>query len=336
MADFQSVPLTGHKIKSKRSCEVSPAYFLLAAALGKDQPVWAVEFLMCLCSLEREWGWGSVPGGAPQLHQGRNKGRGLGLRAVSGHSGLPQIQGANCNKFIRSACETVQRLPEQRILWNSENLVVTLSLAANISLHNLFQGAVYFSTSFWATLSVVSFRVTSVRALVFIRKKDVFFCVVVILVCSAGGQKKRCSLPQLPSVQQCLWLDSQPAYLSKTKVWLFCMKVILCASWHCKSTFPWQSSNYAERWSSACSPPTSAFSSCPQLFQLKVPACLCLHVSPSTGFPLLASSVPLASECSWSLRAVNCWQHFCVHIPHGPKAGSPASRFCEICQTPTP
>lgn len=293
MADFWSVPLTGHKIKSKRSCEVSPAYFLLAAALRKDQPVWAVEFLMCLCSLEGEWGWGSVPGGAPQLHQGRNQGRGLGLRAVSGHPGLPQIQGANCNKFPRGDCENVQGLPEKRILWNPENLVVTLSVPTNIYLRNLFQGAVYFSTSFWATLSVLSFRVTFVRTLVFIRKKDVFFSVIVILVCSAGGQKTRYSLPQLPSVEQYFWVDSKPVYLSKTKVWLVCVKVMLCASWHCKSTFPWQSSNYAERWSSTCSPPTSAFSSCPQFFQLKSPACLCLCLSPSTDFPLLVSSALL-------------------------------------------
>lgn len=209
-------------------------------------------------------------------------------------------------------------------------------LCLQTSIYIPIQGPVYFSTSFWATLSVLSFRVTFVRTLVFIRKKEVFFSVIVILVCSAGGQKTRYSLPQLPSAEQYFWVDSKPVYLSKTKVWLVCMKVMLCASWHCKSTFPWQSSNYAKRWSSTCSPPTSAFSSCPQFFQLKGPACLCLHLSPSTDFPLLVSSALLASECSWSLRAVSCWQHFHVHIPYGPKAESPASSFCEICQAPTP
>lgn len=92
----------------------------------------------------------------------------------------------------------------------------------------------------------------------------------------------------------------------------------------------------AER-SSVYSPPPSAFSSWPKLFQLKGPPHQCLGVSPSTGFLLSVSLAPVASECcTWSLRAVSCWQHFCVHTPHGPKAEIPASGLCEISQTPTP
>ena len=67
-------------------------------------------------------------------------------------------------------------------------------------------------------------------ALVFIRKKDVFFSGIVILVCSTGEQKTRYGLPQLPSVEQYLWVDSKPVHVSKTKVWLVSMKVILHAS----------------------------------------------------------------------------------------------------------
>lgn len=83
---------------------------------------------------------------------------------------------------------------------------------------------------FLGALSVLSFRVTSVTALVFVRKKDVFSSGIVILVWSTGGQKTRYSLPQLPLAEQYLWVDSKSVRISKTEALLVCMKVILRAS----------------------------------------------------------------------------------------------------------
>lgn len=75
-------------------------------------------------------------------------------------------------------------------------------------------------------------------AFAFIRKRDVFSSGFVILMCSTCGQKTRYGLPQLPAVEQYLWVDSKPVEVSKTKVGLICMKVILCANWLWESTFP--------------------------------------------------------------------------------------------------
>ena len=94
---------------------------------------------------------------------------------------------------------------------------------------SLSQGAAHFSRSFWATPFILGFCVTSVMDLVFIRKKYVFFSGV-ILVCGTGGQKIRYGLPQLPSVEQYLWVDSKPVHVSKIKVWLVCVEVTLRAS----------------------------------------------------------------------------------------------------------
>lgn len=251
MADFQSVPLKGHKIKLKWACRVSSAYSLLAAVLRKDQPVWAAQFLMYLCSLEGEWGWASVPGAWPGIVAvpGQERGqRGWGWgwghfqavqvrlkhreRALTHSLGVP---GKRCRDYQRRV--RYEALRSQRCYaFCACKLLAVQPLPGSGASQQLFLGA----------LSVLSFRVTSVTALVFVRKKDVFSSGIVILVWSTGGQKTRYSLPQLPLAEQYLWVDSKPVRISKTEALLVCMKVILRASWHCKSTVPWQSSNYAE------------------------------------------------------------------------------------------
>lgn len=54
--------------------------------------------------------------------------------------------------------------------------------------------------------------------LMFDRKKDMFFSGIVILAYSIGGQKIRYSLPQLPSAEQYIWVESKPARVGKTKM----------------------------------------------------------------------------------------------------------------------
>lgn len=78
--------------------------------------------------------------------------------------------------------------------------------------------------------SVLSFWATSFMAFAFIRKRDVFFSGFVILMYTTYGQKTRYGLPQPPSVEQYLWVDSRPVEVSKREAWLVCMKVRLSAS----------------------------------------------------------------------------------------------------------
>lgn len=170
------------------------------------------------------WGWGQFQ--AVQVRLKRRE------RAPAHSLGVPGKRRRDYQRRVR-----YEALESQRCYaFCACKLLAVHPLPGSRASQQLFLGA----------LSVLSFGVTSVTALLFVRKKDVFSSGIVILAWSTGGQKTRYSLPQLPLAEQYLWVDSKPVRISKTNVLLVCMTVILRASWHCKSTVPWQSSNYAE------------------------------------------------------------------------------------------